>query len=73
MAVMFLALRTDSSLPQETLFFCFWYSILLEAEWTTRPSAVGKIWKIEKKLIYLVKSQTSNFQLVALGYRVPLK
>jgi hypothetical protein len=32
----------------ETLFFCFWYSFLLEAEYITRPSAAGRISQIER-------------------------
>jgi hypothetical protein len=34
--------------PPETLFFCFWYSFLLEAEWTPGPSAAGSIRSIKK-------------------------
>jgi hypothetical protein len=32
----------------ETLFFCFWYSFLLEAEQTPRLSLAGRIKQIEK-------------------------
>jgi hypothetical protein len=31
----------------EILFFCFWYSFLLEAEWTPGPRAAGRIRYIE--------------------------
>jgi hypothetical protein len=29
--------------PEILLFFCFWYSFLLEAEWTPGPNAAGRI------------------------------
>jgi hypothetical protein len=41
----------------ETLFFCFWYSILLEAKWTPWPS--GRIRKAEKRN-HLIGSRTRD-------------
>jgi hypothetical protein len=38
-----------ATLPSpETLFFWFWYSFVLEAEYTPGPSVAGGIRKIEK-------------------------
>jgi hypothetical protein len=49
----------------ETLFFCFWYSFLLQAEYIPGPSAVGRIMQIKKKCIQLIGSRTSDLPLVA--------
>jgi hypothetical protein len=45
MAVRLSALRAGHAppLPPQTLFFPFWYTFLLEAEWTPVPSAAGMI------------------------------
>jgi hypothetical protein len=46
--------------PQEHFFsLSFWYSFLLEAEWTPGPSAAGRIRYIEK--IHLIGSQSRDF------------
>jgi hypothetical protein len=55
MAVRLSALRTGRALFPETLFLCFWYSFLLEAEQTPGPCAAGRIRQI-KKCIHLISS-----------------
>jgi hypothetical protein len=42
------------SAPQKNYFFCFWYSFLLEAEYTPEPSEVGRT-KL-KNLVQLIGS-----------------
>jgi hypothetical protein len=48
----------------ETLFFCFWYSFLLEAEQTPGPIAAGRNRYIDK-IIHLMGLEPWTFQLVA--------
>jgi hypothetical protein len=59
MAVMLAALRTGRALPPETLFLCFCYSFLLEAERALElmwPEGLGKL----KKFIHLIGSRTRD-------------
>jgi hypothetical protein len=50
----------------ETLFSCFWYSFLLEAEWTPESSAAGGIRYIEKKFIHLMWSGTRDLPVCSI-------
>jgi hypothetical protein len=54
MALRLSTLRAGRALLSRNIFFCFWYSFLLEAELTPRQSASLRIRYIEKKLNYLI-------------------
>jgi hypothetical protein len=49
----------------KTLFFCFWYSFLLQAEYTSGPSVAEKIRYIEKNVFTSSGLEPATFQFVA--------
>jgi hypothetical protein len=67
MAVRLSALRTGHALSPETLFFCFWYSFPLEAQWIPWPNTAGRIKSIEKNPFTSSGLEHVTFRLVTLS------
>jgi hypothetical protein len=65
MTVSLLALRTGRAVLPRNIFFCFWYSFLLEGEWNPGYSAAGGIKYIEKNSFTSSGLEPTTFLLVA--------